>query len=458
MARRIEIVVNPAAGSQLGYDVVQKHILHLLTDSGFVTNTIGIRQTRSSGDGVRVGQEIISEYLDSDHAEQGGSVQLDIIAVGGDGTTHELLNGLYLSSVSEDKDNVGDRDRKSIRDLRVRLAIVPTGTANALYAAMYTQEWSQKVQHKVATAKTIQNLEQDVVLVMLKSVRSLATSVSTDGSTTNQLHSLPLMLNTFTQGRTNQEKLVISHLVTSHALHARILHDADTPQMRAKYAGIERFKMAAQMNATRWTHGCLTLQPRRRGGGGGGGEVLRYSPESKLFEPLWIDEKSQKEVRLEGPFLYLNAMITDRLESSFIPAPLSSGFTRDGGIPVDAVDMVIIRPKRDPSLSGNEDEEKAGMQFATTRLEEITQGMYSGGTHTDLVYHDQEVMVEYYRCAGYTFVAQKDQEGLGKATLVCTDGFICKADKVHVTRWTRDVPEEARVKGVHKLDPPLVWR
>ncbi|CDW97703.1 hypothetical protein, partial [Sporisorium scitamineum] len=253
MARRIEIVVNPASGSKLATSLAEQHVRPLLLSSLGSTSSedVRIRQTESAADGVRIGSEIAHDWHNSD-TEDGSA--LDLVLIGGDGTTHELLNGLYLS---QSDGEVSQRGGKS--SLQIRLAIVPGGTANALYSAMYPSDWTQEVQHQVATANTIEDLSTSVLEVMLKSVRSLASSIS---SKTEQLAALPLMLNHLESG--DDEQWLISHLVTSHALHAAILHDADTPEMRAQHKGIERFKAAAQMNATRWTHGSVTL---RAGGG-----------------------------------------------------------------------------------------------------------------------------------------------------------------------------------------------
>ncbi|KAI3488828.1 hypothetical protein L1887_47027 [Cichorium endivia] len=299
------------------------------------------------------------------------------------GTTHEVLNGIYLSGA-----------RGSVQ---VRLGVVPAGTANALFAALYPEHWTQDVQRSVAAAQSASELDSDVVDAMLRSVKTLAASIRSGEGCVD----LPLMHVDL------GDRQVVAHLVTSHALHAAILHDADTATMRARHTGIERFKAAAALNATRWTHATLTLHPLPGG-------VQQYSPQTSSFSRI-----EEGKLVLEGPFLYLNAMLTDRLESAFIPAPLSSALA----LPRDAVDVVVIRPTRDPELAGDP---KDGETFAQTRLGPITAGMYAGGTHIDLTYDTTLPMVEYFRCAGYDFTA-----GAGdKDRLVCTDGFVSEAERV----------------------------
>ncbi|KAJ9474554.1 ER lumen protein-retaining receptor [Pseudozyma hubeiensis] len=422
MPRHIEIIVNPASGSRLSQSLLEQHILPLL--SSFPHR---VRSTESAGDAIRLGSEIVQDHPTAS--------RLDVISIGGDGTTHELLNGLYLNSSNTFSSSLGSK-------VKVRLAIVPAGTANALYSAMYANLWTQELQTRVASAKSISELEESVVEVMLKSVRSL---VAEDEE---KLWSLPLMLNRLEEeGR--GETLLVSHLVTSHALHAAILHDADTPQMRERYEGIERFKAAAQANATRWVRGSVTLNGRAGEG------VERYSPAEKKFKPF---EQGKEKVQLKGPFLYLNAMVTDRLESSFLPAPLSGAFATDG-LPLDAVDVVVIRPRRDRSLDSL-GEDEAAIKFAESRLGKITVGMYSGGKHVDMVYGEDEPVVEYFRCSGYVFTPEegKEEEG-GKEKLVCTDGFISESGRTTVSRWTDGQQEQQEGAGSISggIAAPLVW-
>ncbi len=389
----VEVVLNPAAGSGLAESVYTTHLVPLLG-----ADELRVHRTTSAGDGVRIGRTLIHT-----HTSLHPTTPLDIILVGGDGTTHEILNGILLSS--------------ALGSVQVRLAVVPAGTANALFAALYPEHWMQDVQHRVAAAHSTAELDASVVDVMLRSVKSLAASLR---SGTQGCVDLPLMHVDL------GSKQIVAHLVTSHALHAAILHDADTPAMRARHTGIDRFKAAAALNATRWTNATLTLHPPPSG-------IQQYSPKTSSFERI-----QDGKVVLEGPFLYLNAMLTDRLESAFIPAPLSSALR----LPKDAVDVVVIRPTRDPALTGQPND---GETFAQTRLGPITAGMYAGGTHIDLTYDSTLPMVEYFRCAGYDLHAG----GGDKDRLVCTDGFVSDAEHVKVTRWQ---PQE------DALPAPLIWR
>ncbi|KAJ1578076.1 hypothetical protein NDA12_003921 [Ustilago hordei] len=443
MLAKVELIVNPASGSQLATSLCERDIQPLILSALSSPSQLSIRRTKCAQDAVRMGREIIGDYICNVGSKR---EYLDLVLVGGDGTTHEILNGFYIApSPSSDE---GD---ENVVLPRVRLAIVPAGTANALYSAMYPSEWTQEVQQKVAAAKTVDQLSEEVVQIMLSSVRALCNCLKGQEDR-SRLHELPLMLNQLRREEDEEgERLSVSHLVTSHALHASILHDADRQEMRDRYGGIERFKVAAQLNATRWIEGSLMLLPLASSTDEGSGAVLQYSPKSKTFEQLKCGK-----VELQGPFLYLTTMVTDRLESSFIPAPLSCAL-KGKALPTDAVDVIVIRPTRDPSLNGR-DTRKAKLEFAQSRLVAITQAMYSGGSHIDLTYDGRESIIEYLRCSGYSFKPEDkgDQEECKKARLVCTDGFISSASQTQVRRWTASCTY-ALPEGLGRLHAPLIW-
>ena len=328
---KIHVVTNPAAGARQSKTVLADEVIPLLPSDRPVQHW----ETTGARDGERIGAAI--------RDETGENGTADVVLLGGDGTTHEVLNGFFSSPTSA----------------RIQVALVPTGTANALHAAMYPGQGR------------------------LDSLRALV------GAKQGHLFPLTLTLNTTTDTHA-KEHTRLTHLITSHALHAAILHDSDA--VRAEHPGIERFKLAAQMNATNWIGGSLRLLAE-------GQQVKRFNPQSKSFEP--------HPSELDGPFLYLAALTTDRLEPAFVPAPFSSAFPSEATDenlqrPPDAIDIVVVRPTRDPQV--NDQELETRIQFATTRLTEITQDMYSAGKHVGLTYdRPDEPVVEYFRASGYEF-------------------------------------------------------
>lgn len=373
------LVVNPKSGANVAQDVLRNHVEPLLRSRG--VEVVKRYETRAAGDGERIGKEIRS---------RNDKEAIDVILLGGDGTTHELLQGLFSSDTAQQTPTV-------------RFVLVPTGTANALYAGIYPPDSSSRHRQDDHDDDGDENSGR---------LRSLRAYLS------NSSNHYPLsLMSTSLQG---QATPTLTHIITSHALHAAILHDSEA--LRATHPGIERFKVASAQNAVRWVDGRLELQPRE---GGNGVEV--FDPKQKRFVPC-------EDAMVEGPFWYMICTTTDRLEPAFVPAPFTAPNDGGGGHdelarPRDALDVVVIRPLRDPivrqhlnSLSerkpatywDSEESRPAREAFARARATPLTQAMYSEGKHVYLRYgegdgelkEDDEGLpvVEYYRCAGYRWL------------------------------------------------------
>jgi hypothetical protein len=218
---------------------------------------------------------------------------------------------------------------------------------------------------------------------------------------------------------------MITAVVTSSALHACLLHDAEG--LRDQYPGVERFKVAAQENVKRWWEGRLRILPSSAG-------VRRYDTEKKELvlaegvdgvKGVGVELGERGDVVLEGPFAYFVSSLVSRFEPTFVVAPLrsplsplspltsSSSSTSTGTNPQEegTIDLVIIRPLRDEHISclvkqGEEGAAKAREGFVG-RTWEVMGGMYGGGKHLDVRYKDLESgaegveVVEYYRCGGF---------------------------------------------------------
>lgn len=100
---------------------------------------------------------------------------------------------------------------------------------------------------------------------------------------------------------------VITSVVSSAALHASILYDAES--LRASHPGVERFKIAAQQNSTTWYEGKLTLLPDQEGNG-----ISKYDSKSKSL----VECINQEDKILEGPFCYVVSSLVSRFESNFV--------------------------------------------------------------------------------------------------------------------------------------------
>lgn len=387
-------------------------------------------KTESEGDGERVGQEIRKQI--EGRAGESHS-QATIILSGGDGTTHEVLNGLY------------DRGHSNDTLPEVRLVIVPTGTANALYASLYPPRGSSR--HRTASQNGL--LGNETLKEHSWRIQSLQAYLDSleEGASEPRLYLLTITQTTLKSSDLPSSS-ILGHLVTSTALHASILYDSE--KLREEHPGIERFKLAAQQNMTNWHDGQLVLHGDENRAEG---SVQRYNPDSRRF-----DSMSQAEASLEGPIFYLASFTTDRLEPAFVPAPFSFPASSDGSKyvrkeeeleslsrPPEQLDLVVIRPALDPLVQkilstepGEEARSKARQAFAENRAMPVTMGMYNEGSHVDLRYPDEanpdedleasnqgDVVVEYYRASSWRWIPQNGAEK--KSRLTCIDGTVIEA-------------------------------
>lgn len=199
---------------------------------------------------------------------------------------------------------------------------------------------------------------------------------------------------------------VFTFVVSSAALHASILHDAES--LRATIPGVDRFKVAAQQNATNWSKGRLTLLPcsHRDAKVGGGVTVDQYDSRSRSLLPV-PSQESNNSVILQGPFAYLASSLVSRFESNFLVAPFrspSSPLHPDPSSP--SLDIVLVRPLRDTTTSSlvRAEKDKEAKEGFVATLWNALGGMYRGGVHVDEKFEGrEETVVEYFRCGGFVW-------------------------------------------------------
>lgn len=177
------------------------------------------------------------------------------------------------------------------------------------------------------------------------------------------------------------------------ALHAVILHEAEA--LRHTHPGLERFKIAARQNVTRWSSATLQLPD--------GYSV--YNPITHSFEKT----VSGSPTTLEGPFAYfLSTVNVDRLELAYNITPLAS--TLPAVEP--GFEIIIVRPMRDPSINGTD---IAARQAFAAKLGPLVMAAYQQGAHVRLRYandgqlvgfEDSEggFLVEYLRAPSWVWV------------------------------------------------------
>ncbi|GAA6036772.1 hypothetical protein JCM8097_003472 [Rhodosporidiobolus ruineniae] len=348
-------------------------------------------ETKKAGDGERIGRKMVQRVLKADKDRPGVRPREAALVLGGDGTVHELLNGVLSIK------HVQHYGYDSLQPFPLELVLMPLGTGNALY------------HHHVPPSNPLYPTNKP--LSRLYSLLSFLSGASPAASA--QLPPRP---------RHDGLNPVFTAVVSSAALHAAILHDAEA--VRASHPGVERFKLAAQQNASRWVAGTLKLA----------GTVKRYSASSSA----WIDQPEQ--VELGGEYAYLTAALTDRFEPTFVPAPfrspisalnpLSTAEYADAG---GSIDVVVIRPLRHKPTAelvaqGNGDEAR---ERFVQRVWEVSGKMYEEGAHVDLVYPEEEraeegehgpEVVEVYRCDHFEWIPSSRADP--KDRLVCLDGTL----------------------------------
>lgn len=418
--RRLHVVINPASGGRSAEQILVDEVHPLISNhSAAAGHRVIEYRTQCEGDAARIGREILAA-----EKECGGGTSREtailIAALGGDGTTHELLNGLV---------EVSTEDAPTAKSAipYADMAIIPTGTANALYASLYAKQYGAE---QVGTDR-------------LRSLRALL-----DG--TQKPYALALSAVTLDGA---DKPPILAHLITSHALHASIL--ADSEALREAHPGLERFKMAFVQNASQWIDASVELLPLPGDAG-----VQQYSPQHIAFQAAFPANTGTTAARLDGPILYFVCVTTDRLEPAFVPAPFSGPLCDDESLqrPSDAVDIVVVRPTRDPAVAQasaakpspatwTEEDAAVRESFVTRVLHRITTDMYQEGKHINLTYADtgsgsagasdsQEAVevsgtgrpvCEYFRCAGYRWLPHEP-----RARRACIDGTVVDANATSV--------------------------
>ncbi|RPD65789.1 hypothetical protein L226DRAFT_529933 [Lentinus tigrinus ALCF2SS1-7] len=371
------VVYNPVSGDGSGGALFKEHVLPLLKEKNVTPDRV--EETTAPGHAGTLVADFLATVPD-------GTDAVSVILGSGDGTLHELINA--LNSLPSSKPLP-----------RINLALVPCGTANALYASLFPP-----------------TPDDDPVQSRLKSVNAFLSSSP---------HTVPLnlavtVLSGGPGGQSKPRQVSISAVVASTALHASILHDSEA--LRASDPSMERFKTAAMQNITRWYAASVKLFPRE-----GAGFVEVFDPAAQAFVPHEASTEDDPIVDLAGPFAYfLSTVNVDRLEPKFRIAPRGRDVLAPEGKSA-ALDVVIVRPMRDPSYEMESEEARA--KFAG-KAGAVLGAAYQDGAHVNLRYDEigkivaegtGPTVVEYIRCGGWEWEPDDIDE---RAHFVCADGDI----------------------------------
>lgn len=323
------IVVNTHAGTGEASQLV-KTLIRLIAKHDV---DYAVHETRSPNDGFRIAKSMLHNTA----LHLSGTV---VAVVGGDGSLNELVNGIMQLE-----------PHATTRG--IRLALVPAGTANAVYHSLFPE-----------TCKDPTNFDRFLsVKAALRHPGTLA----------------PLSICRVMTAP--DAKPVYSCVVTSTCLHANILETASTEEMRKAYPGVERFKKAAEQHIGTSYSAKLTLFPVMSQNS----RIHKYSIEHDEWRGL-----SPDSVVIEGEFAYFVSALVDRFETAFRIAPYSSPTE---GRPAEATDIVLVRYKPEASQQEN-----------AHRLVSVLMAAYEDGAHvrlTEDIDGKQEPIVEYYRVGGF---------------------------------------------------------
>lgn len=333
MEANLLVISNPVSGDGKGSQFVQEHVLPLIRD-----HKHELQETTKAGSAGYLAAEFLRK-------QSTWSGRIVFVISGGDGTVHEVINGIGIPS----------------RPLQ--LVICPQGTANALYSTLFpllpgqlpTIEYRLKSLHAYLEGRTRRvTLTQTCIL----------------------------------DGNHRVIRTIFGVVVVSTALHASILHTAE--RLRPSTHGIERFKVAAAENISKWYHSHVRLFSKS-------GSVQIHDPTTGSFKPLG------STLDLPGPFAYfLSTVNVDRLEPTFEISPLFVLSPPGCG----EMDLVVIRPLRDPFLKSDTQNDRIAF---IPNLTAVFQGAYIQGSHVALRYQngaptaagDGPFVVEYLRSGGW---------------------------------------------------------
>lgn len=362
-------VYNPVAGDCTAKQVFEDEVFPLLAQHK--KSQLKQFSTERAGHAGALVKELI-DSLDA------GVQEITVVLGSGDGTLHEIINSATTL-------NGG-------RNVKVSIVLIPCGTANALYYSVFPPGEGEGPHDRLRSLKSY---------LGGGTRKPLTVAVTTPVSANGERNPHPLL----------------SSVVVSTALHASILYDSES--LRKEMPGIERFKVAAQQNQTRWYHATAEFTPIP-----GSGDVQIYDPSTKLFHTV-----SEGATKLEGPFAYfLSTVNVDRLEVAFRITPLAVSLP-----PSEAcLDVVVLRPLRHPDTA-NESEE-CRKEYVNHLWGTMT-GAYRGGDHVDIRYSNGEAAVEYYRCGGWKWIPVSLHFTKAATALTIDTGCGRRACSYDLHRW-----------------------
>ncbi|CED85447.1 Diacylglycerol kinase, catalytic domain [Phaffia rhodozyma] len=433
------VILNPSSGNRKATSFYQD-ILRPFLEA--VEIPFELLETETNGDGERLGRKLRARWDEDTQSQQGGSENVVCAVLGGDGTSHELITGFYHDLFRAQA--CTSLDTNSSQPPRLEIIPIPMGTANALFNHLHPPGFipptpestleSQLVDKFISTEQDRQNLSSVLSYLDHRRTSSSSTSASQTNRRSSTLVSLPLQKTSiYAAGQEDPIDSFLSHIVTSTALHASLLHVSET--LRNDHPGLERFKLAAEKVIDVEFEATLRLFPpppltssaSSTASPAVSTPIELFSPASGKFHPV---PSASSGVFLQGPWAYcLASTLVTRLEPQFVILPLLERIPPKEGGPGTA-DLILVRPGRGKAVREAHKEEDRRSQWQG-RVRKALGGAYRDGKHVDEVLQDPiespeggaepEGEVQVYRCAGWEWTPTRTSE---LSHLVCADGAI----------------------------------
>lgn len=371
------VIYNPVSGDRTATKLTTDTIIPLLATHNVTPDKVAATEY------VGHAGELLLSFIDS-LATSTSTEPVTLVLVSGDGTLQEIVNALH-----------GARSKREASLPSLRIALIPGGTGNALHSTFFPPSSTTPTTDSEPTllASLRSFLSATPRLIPLTFSQASISSSPPAQSALRNPHKFPITASSKSGASSDVE--AISVVVTSTALHAAILHDSEA--LRASVPGIERFKLAAEQNATTWYRGSVNLLP----------PVQQYDVNTGTLIELVSEGEVGGSKGLVGPFAYfLSTVNVDRLEPLLRITPLQSSVPP----PPDAhtMDVVIVRPLRDTSLEGKSDEEMR--EKFKERLWAVLHAAYEDGAHINARYDSPDgktkgmPVVEYFRVGGWQWI------------------------------------------------------
>ncbi|KAG0272079.1 hypothetical protein BGZ95_012181 [Linnemannia exigua] len=361
------LVLNPNAGKKTGQDQLTKIIQPALNKAGIPfrlveTTAKGFAQTYFKENIQQILVDLVQSIAVPEQQEGGGGgdgagttattttttgppeIVLKIMVVGGDGTTHEVINGVLQGIHGSDSTSsfVNDNFRP-----KIQLSIIPTGTGNA-----------------IATSQGVTTTQAALDRFLAgKSVPLRVVQVSQrDKSHTNDNSS-----NDITHGV--WKPLVYTAVVNSLGLHCSTVFDAEG----YRSLGNTRFKVSALKN--------IVFLKQYQARVDLFGPVQKYdrslnqlvASDNTTITTTTTTSQEHPSTTLLGPFTYLMLTKQSSLEPGFVPTPFAN--TSDEWLDILAVQNVgrgqILEILGDATKEGRHVQQHEKVEYFKAKVVEI---------------------------------------------------------------------------------------